>query len=159
VTRFSDLLRVLAERGVDFILVGGVAAAAHGSPRSTQDLDIVYSREQRNLERLVEAMGPHHPYLRGAPPGLPFRLDVDTLRAGLNFALVTDLGWLNLIGDITGGVCYEDLLPHSLSVEVFGVSCRVLDLETLIRTKKMAGRPKDLEVLAELELVCERLQK
>ena len=158
-TRFSELLRALAERGVDFILVGGVAAAAHGSPRGTQDLDVVYSREERNLERLVEAMGPHHPYLRGAPPGLTFRLDFDTLRAGLNFTLVTDLGWLALMGEITGAGCYEDLLPHSLSVEVFGVSCRVLDLETLIRTKRLAGRPKDFEVLAELELLRERLQK
>ena len=158
-TRFGDLLRTLAEGGVDFILVGGVAAAAHGSPRSTQDVDVVYSREGGNLERLVEALRPHHPYLRGAPPGLPFRLDVETLRAGLNFTLVTDLGWLDLLGEIAGGGRYEDLLPHSITVEAFGSSCRVLDLETLIRTKKLAGRPKDLEALAELESLRERLER
>jgi aryl-alcohol dehydrogenase-like predicted oxidoreductase len=142
VTRFGDLLRTLAAADVDFILVGGVAAAAHGSPRSTQDLDVIYSREDRNLERLVEAILPYHPYLRGAPPGLPFRLDFETLRAGLNFTLVTELGWLDLLGEIVGGGTYEDLLSHSITVEAFGSSCRVLDLETLIRPKKMAGRPK-----------------
>jgi predicted nucleotidyltransferase len=156
VTRFGDLLRTLAEGGVDFIVVGGVAAAAHGSPRSTQDVDVVYSREGGNLQRLVEAVRPHHPYLRGAPPGLPFRLDVDTLCAGLNFTLVTDLGWLDLLGEIAGGGRYENLLPHAITVEAFGISCRVLDLETLIRTKKAAGRPKDLEAIAELVSVQKR---
>ena len=94
-TRFAELLQTLATAGVDFILVGGVAAAAHGSPRATQDIDIVYGRKRDNLERLVKALAPLEPYLRGAPPGLPFHLDLDTLRAGLNFTLVTNLGWID----------------------------------------------------------------
>ena len=158
-TRFADLLRVLASSAVEYILVGGVAATAHGSPRSTQDLDIVYRRERRNLQNLAEALGPHCPYLRGAPPGLPFRLDLPTLRAGLNFTLTTDLGWIDLFGEIAGGGCYEDLLPHSIPVDVFGIRCRVIDLETLIQTKRSAGRPKDLEAIAELEVLRERSQK
>jgi hypothetical protein len=155
VTRFADLLRALASAEVDFILVGGVAAAAHGSTRGTQDLDVVYSRTTENLARLVEALAPHHPYLRGAPPGLPFRFDVETLRTGLNFTLTTDLGWIDLLGEIVGGGGYEDLEPHSLRIEVFGLRCRVLDLDALIRAKKAAGRPKDFEVLAELEALRE----
>jgi predicted nucleotidyltransferase len=158
VTRFGDLLRTLASGGVDFILVG-VAAAAHGSARSTQEVDVVYSRDYTNLERIAEALGPYHPYLRGAPPGLPFRFDTETLRAGFDFTLVTDLGWIDLLGEIVGGGLYEDLVPHSITVEAFGISCRVLDLETLIRTKRLAGRPKDLEVLAELESLRQRLDR
>ena len=104
------------------------------------------------------AIRPYHPYLRGAPPGLPFQLDFETVRAGLNFTLVPELGWLDLLGEIVGGGTYEDLLSHSITVEAFGSSCRVLDLETLIRTKKMAGRPKDLEAIAELESFRERLE-
>jgi hypothetical protein len=109
VTGFADLLRTLASSGVDFILIGGAAAAAHGSPRSTQDVDVVYSRDGQNLQKLVEALGPHHPYLRGAPPGLPFRFDVETLSAGLNFTLTTDLGWIDLLGEIVGGGRLESL--------------------------------------------------
>lgn len=89
-TRFADVLRSLASAGVDFILAGDVAAAAHGSTRATQALGAVYSRDPQNLHRIVEALTPHHPYLRGAPSGLPFRFDFDTLRAGLNFN--ADLG-------------------------------------------------------------------
>lgn len=155
-TRFGELLQVLAHGGVDFMLVGGVAATAHGSARVTQDLDILYRRGAHNLAALSETLAPLRPTLRGAPPGLPFRLDVPTLRAGLNFTLTTTLGALDLLGEIAGGGSYEDLLPHSFPIEIFGVSCRVLGLDALIRTKRAAGRPKDFEAIAELESLRER---
>ena len=72
VTDFATLLRLLADAGVRFIIVGGAAATAHGSARLTQDLGVVYERSRENLERLVHALAPYDPYLRGAPPGLPF---------------------------------------------------------------------------------------
>ncbi len=155
-TRFAELLGVLSKAKVDFILVGGVAAVAHGSPRATQDIDIVYGRKQDNLERLVQALMQYSPYLRGAPPGLPFALDSATLKAGLNFTLTTSLGWIDLLGEITGGGSYDELLPHSIAIEIFGQACRVLDLETLIATKRAVGRPKDYEGVAELELLRSR---
>jgi predicted nucleotidyltransferase len=156
VTRFAELLRVLAAAEVEFIVVGGVAATAHGSARSTQDVDVVYGRSQENLRRLAGALAPHRPYLRGAPPGLPFRFDAETLAAGLNFTLITDLGWLDLLGEITGGGRYEDLLQETIVVEVFGVECLIVELNALIRTKRSAGRPKDLETIAELETLRAR---
>ena len=70
-TDFKALLRVLSESGVEFILVGGVAATVHGSTRLTADVDVVYERRRPNLDRLALALTPYHPYLRGAPPGLP----------------------------------------------------------------------------------------
>ena len=155
-TKFAELLRVLSAAGVEYIVAGGVAAAAHGSARSTQDLDIVYRRSLENIEKLAAALAPHRPYLRGAVPGLPFRFDQETVRAGLNFTLTTGLGWIDLFGEIAGGGHYEDLLPHSIQIELSGFECRVLDLETLIRTKRSAGRPKDFETIAELEILRSR---
>ncbi|MCB9935998.1 MAG: hypothetical protein H6840_09930 [Planctomycetes bacterium] len=152
-TDFRRVLSVLAESGIEFIVVGGVAAAAHGSPRATFDLDVVYRRTPQNLARLVAALGPLHPSLRGAPPGLPFNFDVQTLKAGLNFTLCTDFGLLVLIGDIAGGGDYDALLPHSTLQAVHGASCRFVDLDTLIHLKRTAGRPKDFEAIAELELL------
>ena len=149
------LLQTLAEHGVDFLIVGGVAATLHGSARSTQDLDVVYARTPQGLRRLVAALRGHHPYLRGAPPGLPFSRDEETLRRGLNFALVTDLGDLDLLGEITGGGTCDDLLPHSVEFEAFGLRLRCLDLDTLIRVKRAAGRPRDLEAIAELAVIRE----
>jgi predicted nucleotidyltransferase len=153
VTDFEGLLKALASERVDFILVGGAAAIAHGSPRLTQDLDVVYSRKADNLERLARALGDFKPYLRGAPPGLPFSWDRMTIARGLNFTLVTSLGEIDLLGEIPGGGSYEELVADSVHLEIFGRSVRCLSLEQLVRAKRAAGRPKDLEVLAELEAI------
>jgi hypothetical protein len=159
VTDFRGLLRALSDAGLEFILVGGVAATAHGSARLTLDVDVVYRRSSENIARLVSALAPLHPYLRGAPPGLPFRWDQRTVRAGLNFTLTTDLGDLDLLGEIVGGGRFEDLAHACITIAVFGMQCRCLDLDTLIRVKRAAGRPKDLEALAELEAIREEQRR
>lgn len=153
-TNYTHLLRLLSEHGVAFIIIiGGAAAVIHGSTRLTQDLDIVYQRSQQNITRLSRALQDTEPYLRGAPPGLPFRWSEATIRLELNFTLITSLGDLDLLGEVTGGGRYEDLIAHTVEVEVFGVSCRCLDLGTLIRVKRATGRPKDIEAIAELEAI------
>lgn len=154
-TDFPRLLKLLCDHGVEFIIVGGAAAVLHGSSRLTQDLDLVYSRTSENFRHLASALADHKPYLRGAPPGLPFRWTAETIKAGLNFTLETDLGDLDVLGEIAGGGTFHSLLPHTTEVEVFGVRCLCIDLETLIRTKRAAGRPKDLEVIAELETLLD----
>lgn len=151
-TRFRELIEHLLAAKVEFILVGGAAARALGSPRVTQDLDVVYRRSPENLDRLVEALVPLRPYPRGAPQGLPFRWDRRTLEFGLNFTLVTDFGYIDVLGEVTGGG-YDDLLPNTELIEAFGTRCRCVDLDTLIRLKRAAGRPKDFEAIAELELM------
>lgn len=156
---FRQVLEVLEKNGVEFILVGGVAATAHGSARLTQDIDVVYARDPENLARLVSALVPFHPYLRGAPPGLPFLWDRETLQKGLNFTLTTDLGAVDLLGEIVGGGSYEDLVPDTSLISTFGVECRCLDLEKLIHVKRAAGRPKDFEAIAELETILEEQRR
>lgn len=152
-TDFKALLRLLTENEVEFIIVGGAAATAHGSARLTLDLDIVYRRSRENIARIVNALRPIQPYLRGAPPGLPFDWSIETLENGLNFTLVTTLGALDLLGEIVGGGGYEQLAQQTIEVEIAGVKCQCLALERLIKVKRAAGRPKDLEVVAELEQI------
>jgi len=154
-TDFQRLVGSLAEGDVDFVIVGGLAATVHGSARLTQDIDVVYARDEANLARLVEALAPFEPYLRGAPPGLPFEWSADTLRRGLNFTLTTSVGDIDLLGEITGGGGYTDLLAHTIEIDLFGQECRCLDLQSLIRTKRAAGRPRDLQMLAEMEALLE----
>ena len=152
---FERLLKILVEQGVEFIIVGGVAATIHGSARLTQDLDIIYHRTPENFERLVRALESHKPYLRGAPPGLPFRWDSRTLELGLNFTLTTTLGDIDLFGEIPGGGKYEKLLSDSITVRLFECDIKCLGLERLIFVKQAAGRPKDLEAIAELEAILD----
>jgi len=149
----KDALRALQEAGVDLIIIGGLAATLHGSARVTFDIDVLYSRTDENIARLVAALRPLSPYLRGAPPGLPFQFDEPTVKAGLNFTLTTSAGSFDLLGEVTGCGRYEDVAAHSRGQSVFGHDSLVIDLDWLIRAKRAAGRPKDLEVLAELEIL------
>jgi hypothetical protein len=150
-TDFAAMLRALALAEVRFIVVGGAAATAHGAARLTVDFDIVYERTPENFRRLVGALSDSHPYLRGAPPGLPFHFDIETLRHGLNFTLTTTLGDIDLLGEITGGGGYADLLPYAITLKPFGIECLCLGLNRLIQVKRASGRAKDWEAIAELE--------
>ncbi len=154
-TDFNSLLRLLTENQVEFIIVGGAAATAHGSARLTFDLDVVYSRSKENISRLVNALKSIQPYLRGAPLGLPFEWSIRTVTMGLNFTLTTTFGALDLLGEIAGGGRYEELLPETIKIEIAGIECLCLNLERLIVVKRAAGRPKDLEVIAELQQILE----
>jgi len=159
VTDFHALIRLLTENKVEFIVVGGAAATAHGSARLTVDLDIVYRRSGENIVRIVSALDPLEPYLRGAPPGLPFDWSEETIRKGLNFTLTTTLGALDLLGEIAGGGNYEALLGDTVRLSVAGVDCLCLNLRQLIQVKRAAGRPKDFDAIAELEVIEEELQQ
>ena len=157
-----DLLafvRVLSGGGVDYIIIGGVAAGIHGALRTTLDLDVVYGRDPANVARLAAALEPFQPYLRGAPSGLPFRLDADTVLRGLNFTLTTSLGDLDLLGEVIGGGGYEALKASADVVELEGFQCQVVSLRKLIELKRAAGRGKDREALAELEALLEERER
>jgi hypothetical protein len=152
---FPAALGALSAARVEFILTGGVAATVHGSARLSQELELVYARDARNIERLVAALAPHAPGLREAPPELPFRLDVATVRRGLNFTLSTALGDVALLGEVAGGGSFEQLLPHTVRLELFGTRCLCLALPKLIAVQRAAGRAKDYQAVAELEALLE----
>ena len=154
-TDYRELIRSLSAGGVEFIIVGGAAAIAHGGSRLTEDLDLVYRRNQENIDSIIQSLAPFHPYLRGAPEGLPFKWEAQTIWNGLNFTLTTSLGPLDLLGEITLGGIYEDLVPHTVELDIFDTRCLCISLERLIEVKRAAGRPKDFEVIAELEALLE----
>lgn len=150
-TNFQQLITCLSEADVEYVLIGGLAAIAHGSAYVTYDVDVCYERSHANVERLCRALAPLHPALRGAPHDLPFRFDARTVLAGLNFTLDTDLGALDLLGEVTPFGPFVPVAAHSEIAELFGLRVRVLSLEALIRAKQAAGRRKDLLILPELE--------
>lgn len=147
----AAVLRRLSDHHVEFVVIGGLAMISHGSAYITKDLDICYSRTPQNLAALAAAFASLHPYLRGVPPGLPFRFDVPTLQAGLNFTLTTDLGDVDILGEVSGIGSYNQVLAQSEEHVMFGLKVRVLSIDGLIAAKKAAGRLKDRNHILELE--------
>lgn len=155
---FLAVLERLAEQRVDFVLIGGVAANALGSPSITTDIDICYERSGANLERLVAALRPLHPRLRGAPDGLPFVSEALTLRNGDTLTLSTDAGPVDVLPTPSGTGGYDELKRNAWLGDIGGFQVWVCSLEDLIRMKVAAGRVKDrieLEVLGALRDVLE----
>jgi hypothetical protein len=153
------VIRLLGSHRVRYLLIGGLAAIAHGAPLITQDVDICYARDEENLERLASALSAVHADLRGADPGLPFRLDARSLRDGDSFTLTTDVGWLDLLGTPSGTTGYDDLVRTAEPFDLFGFRVLVASVEDLIRMKRAAGRPKDLLAIEELGALRDELDR
>jgi hypothetical protein len=137
---------------VRFIVVGGLAAAAHGSSRVTNDLDICYDAvDGGNLISLAKLLARWKAYPRGVQADLPFIMDDRTLRGAPILTLTSTEGDIDVMDRIAGVGPYADVRKHSERITALGVSFSVLDLPSLIRAKRAAGRPRDFEHLPELE--------
>ncbi len=152
-TQFEEILKRLVSGKVKFILIGGFAAAAHGSTYLTNDLDICYERSPENIRKLSKLLKSLHSSLRDDPQDLHFILDERTFSFGNNFTFQTDLGDLDLIGEMAGIGTYAQALRYSSALNLFGDSIEVLNIEGLIRSKRATGRPKDVAHLKELEAI------
>jgi hypothetical protein len=149
--KFDLVLRSLVENQVEFVVVGLTAAIAQGVPLGTIDLDICYERTSKNADRLATALKPFHPQLRGAPVGLPFKLDGKTIMFGSNFTFITDAGDVGILGNISGLGEYPQIKKNAVETEVYGLTLFMMSLEDVIRSKKAAGRMKDKAQLPVLE--------
>jgi hypothetical protein len=148
-------VRALVDAGVDFVIVGGWSAILHGSGQPTRDLNVCFSRKPDNLKRLAEALRPFHPQLRELHEDLPFVWDHSTLHNRTIFTLSTDLGAIDLLAEVSGLGGFDEVKAGSVLVQAFDRSVWTLDLPSLIRAKRAAGREKDLRILPELEGLLE----
>lgn len=158
-TDFRRVLEALDAEGVRYVVIGGAALGFQGSAYRTEDIDIVYARDEENIERLVTVLRAIKPRLRveGEPDGLPFVVDARTIANGGNFTLQTDLGDLDIMATIAGLGDYENVVRYADQLKLIDSarSTPVLSLDGLIIAKRAANRPKDLIVLPEIETLRE----
>ena len=144
--RYHTILEVLDRLAVQHIVVGGVCAVAHGAPITTFDLDLVHLRTAENIDRILAALTELEAYHREPRDRRlsPQRLALEGAGPSL---FTTKCGALDFIGEVSGRE-YADLLPHTVELVLRGnLRVRMLDLETLIAVKEVAGRPKDVAAL------------
>ena len=149
------LLRVLVEHRVEFVVIGGLAVAAHGYIRGTKDIDIVPNPARENLALLYDALVAldAEPIETGdfRQEEMPVALDVEGLAHGGNWALRTSRGRLDILQWATGIESYDALHSRAVELELPGVG-RVLfaGYGDLVAMKEAAGRPQDHEDLQRL---------
>ena len=150
------VLSTLHRHGVDFVLIGGLAAVVHGSTLTTVDIDITPERSEANLGRLAAALTELDARLRTAhePEGVAFPIDAGFLGAQPHLVnLVTDAGDVNLTftpAAFPNG--YDDLRARVVLVHlVDDGDTAVATLDAVIESKRAANRPKDQAALPYLE--------
>jgi predicted nucleotidyltransferase len=158
----SDLpaaLRALSEGGVEFVVVGGLAAVLNGAPVNTFDLDIVPARNEENISRLLRVLdGLDAVYRMQRERRL--KPNASHLSSPGHHNLITDCGPLDVLGTIGRGLGYEDLLPHTTEMEVGGgVRVQVLDLAMIVALKEELAGEKDLAVLPILRRTLEEKRR
>lgn len=161
VLQAEELFALLDRHGVEYVLIGGLAAVLHGSPLPTLDADICPSSDQANLERLASALREVDARLRtpDSPNGVAFPCDASFLGGVELLNLVTSLGDLDLSFKPSGTTGFSDIARKAVTLEVRGVRVRVAALEDVIRSKEAAGRPKDQRSLPVLRQLLEEIRK
>jgi hypothetical protein len=138
------ILRVLAEHGVDFILIGGFAAVVHGSPLLTRDVDVVPEPSRDNLTRLSDALRALEAKVRvGDEEPLPFAHDATSLAASVFWNLSTRHGDLDISFTPSGTQGFDDLRQDAITIELRGTPVLLASLADVIRSKDAANRDKD----------------
>jgi predicted nucleotidyltransferase len=155
---FREILGVLTEHEVDFIVVGGLCAILHGAPINTADVDIVHARQPANIDRLLSALKVLDAHYREHTKKIaPTR---SHLASPGHQLLTTRAGPLDVLGTIADGLGYDELRTSAVSTLMeIGLSVKILTLEKLIEVKEHAGRPKDHAVLFQLRAVLKERQE
>jgi len=150
----TELLRRLTARGVDFVVIGGIAVVLHGSARITQNLDICFATDDANLSALGQVLIGLDARLRGVDDDLPFVPDARTLRSVEVVTLVTNLGALDVLARPSGAPSYERLRRRADRFELGDFTVLVAAIDDLLAMKHAAGRAKDLADVAELQAIA-----
>jgi predicted nucleotidyltransferase len=151
-----QILDRLNKSGVPYVLIGGAAARAHGSSVATEDVDVCILASDDHFRRVVAAFADAHPRYRMKPGRPELTADHPWLKGLKNLYLATDLGQLDILGEIPEVGDYPAIHDHTVEFDFAGVRCRVLDIPTLIEAKARAGRPKDHQAITELRYILAR---
>lgn len=156
----KSLLEKLIQSKVEFVLIGGFACAVHGSSLVTEDLDICITINDEQIRKLREALKDISPRHRMNPNFKPsfmtYPEKIDDLK---NIYLETDLGVLDILGEVQPIGDFAVVKSHALEISLYGYSCSVISLDDLIRVKESMKRPKDKEATAQLRAIRDRLKK
>jgi hypothetical protein len=157
-----EICAILAEEGVDFVVLGGFAAVIHGSSLPTEDIDVIPSREGDNLDRLATALKRLDAKIRTGDEAIATNIDGAFIRNMPHMLnLITRLGAMDLVFTPAGQVHgYEQWLERSRRAQLrTGLVVSVANLDDIIASKVAANRPKDQRALPYLESLRDQIAR
>jgi hypothetical protein len=155
--KLTDLIKRLHVAGVEFVLIGGLAAVRYGTCYVTYDLDVCARFSWDNLKKINTAISDLHP--RWRIKGIPFELSEEQAARIKNLYLDTDLGKFDCLSEVAAVGDFDAVLSESELVQFPFGNCYVLKIESLIRAKEAIGRPQDMLVVGQLRAIQEKTKK
>lgn len=150
---FQKILKLLVENDVQFALIGGLAAAAHGSSILTEDIDFCISFEESNIANLLKALDNIHAVHRLIGKTKPLTENANNLSTFKNLYLKTDLGYIDFLSEVIGVGKFKAVVENSVDMKIFDIPCKVLNIDSLIKSKKEMKRQKDIETIKQLKAI------
>jgi hypothetical protein len=151
-----ELFGVLAEHGVDYLVIGGVAAQVHGHRRTTMDLDVTPAPDLENFKRLAAALVALDAHPAELGPSAPTPTAEQLRVAPIVPPLATRHGELHILTEVPGATAYDGMSTRALTTDLDGIAVRIVGVDDLIRMKQTAGRPSDIEDIEALTTVARR---
>ncbi|MDB6035613.1 MAG: nucleotidyltransferase [Verrucomicrobiales bacterium] len=152
----SKLVERLISAQVEFVLVGGFAAVAHGVTLVTRDVDICCSFTEPNLLRIQKAFADLHPVHRSRPD-LPSELTLQQCATLKNLYLKTDWGIVDCLSEVLGIGGFDEVLKASVELDLPAGKCHVIDIDALIRAKEAMNRDHDRITVRHLQEIKKKL--
>lgn len=149
----KNLLKVLVESDIDFVIIGGFAATLYGSTQVTQDIDICSPLNPKQIEKFRRFLAPFNPKHRMTPKKLSFTDFPKDLKGVKNLYIKTDLGVLDILGEVTGVGSFEEIAKRASYTEFSGKKVKIISIDDLIKVKELIGRPKDEATALELKVI------
>lgn len=154
-----EILKVLSDAEIDFVLVGGLAAVFHGSAYVTRDVDVCTLLTPENIEKLRSCLSPFNPKHRMTPQKLSFLEFPQEPTSFNNLYVQCDLGVLDLLGELPGVGTFDEIKSRANDIVMEDLQIKVISIDDLIKSKKIVGRPKDHATILELNVIKEKLKK
>ena len=152
------LIEIFHKQNIEFVVCGEIAHFTHSFKYAVAKHEFCYAQNENNLKKIVSALTPFKPRPRNLPEDLPYIFDETTLQNATNFTFQTEIGDIDLLGEVAGIGNYTEVESMADSINLFRCNLKVLSVEGLILAKRAAGRTKDLLVLPELEALQESLK-
>lgn len=153
-----EIIRRFEKHKVKYVIIGGVAAALHGSSELTRDFDVCIKFDEENWKRILDALAGTLPHYVMSLDHRPLDKSAAQLAKFRNMYLSTEIGRIEFFGEVTPLGTYDEVQLRAVQMQLEQTLCATPSMDDLITVKEFVGRPKDRLIATELRAIRDRLR-